>query len=213
VVLKNSEIHFLAKKASAIWSSLECLFSRRKSTHEVKSDALFQVKQDSEHEFSQLYHVHVQELFNYGMHVCDDPAFVRSCLQKLFVHVWQQPDESGVVSPSKSHLFRSFRKLLIEKILTRKLTVRVTDFSRPQFEFKQLTNDLFSDYGVSPFNNEQIIQGLTRRQAEAVFLKFYNRFSYREVATIMDINLITVYTLVSGVVEILRHQASSKVLT
>jgi DNA-directed RNA polymerase specialized sigma24 family protein len=155
----------------------------------------------------------VQELFNYGMHVSDDPDFVRSCLQKLFVHVWQQPHDSDVVPSFKAHLFRSFRKLLIEKILTRKFTVRVTNFSQPQFEFKQLTNDVFWDYGVSPFNNEQIIQGLTGRQAEAVFLKFYNRFSYHEVATIMDINLAAVYNLVSGVVEILRHQASSKVLT
>jgi DNA-directed RNA polymerase specialized sigma24 family protein len=207
VVLKNSKIHLFVKNASAMRSSFEGLFSRRKSAAKVKSGALIrQIKQDSEQEFSRLYHVHVQELFNYGMHVCDDPEFVKSCLRELFVHVCDHRDLCEVAS-IKAYLFGSFRKLLIGKIHTRRFTVRVTNFSRPQVEFKPLTNDdVFADHEVSPFNNEEIIHKLTGRQAEAVFLKFYNLFSYHEVASIMDLKVATIYSLVSGTVETLRQQ-------
>ncbi len=189
-------------------SSLEFLFSRRKSAAEVNADALIRnIKQGSERAFSLLYNEHVQELFNYGMHVCDDPGFVKNCLRELFVSVWDQRHDLRVTSSVKSYLFRSFRKLLIEKILTRKFTVRVINFSRPQFKFKLLANDdVFADHVVSPFDSEQIIEGLTGRQAEAVFLKFYNTFSYDEVASIMDLNVPTIYGLVSGAIEILRQR-------
>jgi DNA-directed RNA polymerase specialized sigma24 family protein len=208
VVLKNSKIHLFAKNASAMRSSLERLFSGRKSAAKIKSEVpVRQIKQGSEQEFSRLYHGHVQELFKYGMHVCDDPEFVQSCLRELFVRVWEQHHDLRAVASIKSYLFGSFRKLLNEKIHTRKFTVGVANFSRPQFEFKSLTkDDVFADYKVSPFNNEQVIQRLTGRQAEAVFLKFYNLFSYHEVASIMGLKVATIYSLVSGTVEILHHQ-------
>lgn len=189
-------------------SSFEFLLSKGKSADEVNEDALIRnIKQDSERAFSWLYNEHVQELFSYGMHVCDDPEFVKNCLQELFVCVWNQRHDLSVAASIKSFLFSSFRKLLIEKILTRKFKVRVSKFCPPQFEFKLLANDdVFAGHVVSRFNNGQIIQGFTGNQAEAVFLKFYITFSYHEVASIMDLKVETTYGLVSGAIEILRQR-------
>jgi DNA-directed RNA polymerase specialized sigma24 family protein len=195
------------KNASAMRSSLECLFSGRKSPAKGKSDAqIRQKKQDSEQQFSRLYHMHVQKLFNYGRHFCDDPEFVKRCLQEFFVRV-REEHHLGIACSIRSYLFGSFRKLLIEKIHTRSFTIHVTNFPRTQFEFNPLSNEaVLADHGLSPFSDEQIIQVLTRRQAEVVFLKFNNRFSYHEVASIMDLNVSAVYSLVSGAVEICRRR-------
>jgi DNA-directed RNA polymerase specialized sigma24 family protein len=191
-------------------SSLEFIFSisRRKPAAKVNNEAQSRkIKQGSEHEFSRLYNVHVQELFNYGMHVYDDPEFVKNCLQELFMRVWDQHRDLGPAASVKLYLFGSFRKLLVEKIPARKFTVRVISYSRPQFEFKLLpSDDVFGDHVASNFDNEQKIQGITGRQAEALFLKIHTRFSYHEVASMMDLNVSTIYSLVSRAVEILRQR-------
>lgn len=188
-------------------SSLECLFSGRKSAAKGRSDVqIRQKKQDSEQQFSRLYHIHVQALFNYGRHFCDDPEYVKRCLQEFFVRV-REEHHLRIAGSIRSYLFGSFRKLLIEKIHTRSFTIHVTNFHWTQFEFNRLSSDaVLADRGPSPFNDEQIIQVLTGRQAEVVFLKFHNRFSYHEVASITDVNVSAVYSLVSGAVEICRRR-------
>lgn len=213
MVLKNSKIQLFAKNASIMLSSLEFILtiSKRKPAAKVSNEALSRkIRQGSEHEFSRLYNVHVQELFNYGMHTCDDPEFVKSCLQELFMRVWDQHHDLGMATSVKLYLFGSFRKLLIKKIPARKFTVRVSSGSRPKFKFKLLpSDDVFADHEASNFDNEQKIQGITGYQAEALFLKIHTRFSYQEVASVMDLDVSTIYSLVSGAVEILRQQARS----
>ena len=189
-------------------SSFEFLSSKGKSAAAVNDEALIRnIKQGSEQAFSWLYNEHVQELFSYGMHVCDDPGFVKNCLQELFIRVWDQRHDLSVAASVKSYLFRIFRNLLIEKILALdKFSVRAINFFKPQFGFKPSTNhDVFTDRVVSATENEQRIQVLTGRQAEAVFLKFYNTLSYHEVGFVMDLHEATIYNLISSAVEILRQ--------
>lgn len=194
-------------------STLEFQFSRRRSTTDIGDAAQIRnIKQGCEQAFSCLYNRHVQELFNYGMHACNDSEVVKNCLQELFVGVWDQRDTLGVATSVDSYLFRSFRKLLNERILTReKFSVRVINFFQPQFEFKPVADrNVFTDRVVSAIENQQIIQGFTGLQAEAVFLKFYNTLSYHEVASVMDLNVATIYNLVSGAVEILRQRRRNR---
>jgi DNA-directed RNA polymerase specialized sigma24 family protein len=193
-------------------SSLEFLFSTKKPAAKVSDDALIRkIKQGSEPAFSLLYDSHVQELFNYGMHVCDDPQAVRSCLKELFVGVWEQRHNLGVTTSITSCLFKSFRKLLIEKILNRKFEDRVINYAPTEFKFRLLANDnLFGDK-ASLLDNLQIVAELTGRQAEALFLKIDNRFSDHEVAFVMDLDVSTIYRLVSASVEILRKRMANTV--
>lgn len=192
-------------------SSLKFLFSMKKSVAQVDDDALIQkLKQGSKLAFSSLYDEYVQELFNYGMQVCDDAEFVKNCIKELFVHVWTQRHDLSEASSVKSYLFRSFRKLLLEKFLNRRFTVRVINFSRAEFRCRLLANnDVFSDQDLL-VDSEQLIQELAGRQAEALFLKINNRFSYHEVAFVMGLDVSTIYRLVSVSVEILHkpvHEA------
>lgn len=193
-------------------STVKFQLSGRKSPADVDHDVLIRnIKQGSEQAFSWLYNWHVQGLFNYGMHACSDPELVKNCLQEFFVLVWDQRDDLPAAASVKSYFFRTFRKLLIEKILTqKKFADRVINFFQPQFGFKpSASHDVFTDRAVSAIENEQIIQVFTGRQAEAVFLKFHNTLCYHEVAFVMDLNAATIYNLVSGAVEILRQPMSN----
>ena len=50
------------------------------------------------------------------------------------------------------------------------------------------------------------IRSLTKRQREAIFLKFFNELSYHEVASIMEMRVDSVYNLISKTIDILRSK-------
>lgn len=149
-----------------------------------------------------LYNVHVQELFDYGMRVCDDQEVVKQCLQELFIHVWDECPDLRVDTSTRSYLFRSFRKFLHERTPTRTFTSHLVNRARPTFAFKLFANDdVFADQVVSTFADKQRRHTLTDREAEVVFLKFHNKFSHRDVANIMDLDVVIIYNLISAAVE------------
>ena len=54
---------------------------------------------------------------------------------------------------------------------------------------------------------------LTKRQREAIFLKFYNDLSYSDIASIMDLQVDSVYNIISKAIESLRHKLKTVVVS
>ena len=50
------------------------------------------------------------------------------------------------------------------------------------------------------------IQSLTKGQREVIYLKFYNELTYHEIAEITELQVDSVYNLVSKTIEILRKK-------
>ena len=53
---------------------------------------------------------------------------------------------------------------------------------------------------------------LTKRQREAIFLKFYNDLSYSDIASIMDLQVDSVYNIISKAIESLRQKLSNAII-
>ena len=128
---------------------------------------------------SQFYAEHIHNLFNYGMNACGNQALVKDCIVELFLLIGSRSDllrEGGSVD---SNLFKMFRRLLMQQIVT----------SRTSIE------DFFSA-------ETQMTQGLTSLQREALFLKFQRRLTYREVANVMDITIEQLRSQISKAVDL-----------
>jgi RNA polymerase sigma factor (sigma-70 family) len=50
------------------------------------------------------------------------------------------------------------------------------------------------------------LRTLTKRQQEAIYLKFYSNLSYKEVASIMSISVDSIYNLISKAIDSLQHE-------
>ena len=48
------------------------------------------------------------------------------------------------------------------------------------------------------------LNALSKRQREAIFLKFFNELSYHEVSSIMELRVDSVYNLISKAIDVLR---------
>jgi RNA polymerase sigma factor (sigma-70 family) len=169
-----------------------------------------QFKSGNELAFSLLYKRHVNRLFNYGMHNCRDRELVKDCLQELFARLWSKRETLGVAGSVNYYLFKSFRRLLISRIMAnRKFTLPFQGNPDSMFEFIPSTEESIIAGETKKQQLELLklsFDALTKRQREAIFLKFFNELSYHEVSSIMEVHVDSVYNLISKALTVLKKK-------
>jgi RNA polymerase sigma factor (sigma-70 family) len=84
-----------------------------------------------------------------------------------------------------------------------------------QFDFVPSTEDILIEEEWEVERNKKLthsLHSLTKRQREAIFLKFFNQLSYHEVAVIMDLHVDSVYNLISKSIDILRKKLKASAI-
>jgi RNA polymerase sigma factor (sigma-70 family) len=87
--------------------------------------------------------------------------------------------------------------------------ISLSDRERYGFDFAPSQEEALMEEEWELERNKKIrnsLHSLTKRQREAIFLKFFNQLSYHEVAAIMDLHVDSVYNLISKAVDILRKR-------
>lgn len=157
--------------------------------------------------FSSLYDQHIQHLFNYGMHACNNRELVTECLKGLFTQIRSHSIVLGVNGSVRPNLFKYFRRLLVQKILAlEKLSGVFGNTSESPFEFTRLNDHLFIRqvyFAMETTEMKRPTQELTNIHREAVFLNFCNEFSYHEVAIIIDLDVRSIYTMINTFIAVL----------
>ena len=160
--------------------------------------------------FSILYNKYVQRLYSYGMHSCRDKDLVLDCLQELFTLLWDRREKLSEVTCVNYYLFKSFRRLLMNRLTVgRKFLISLSDRDSYGFNFSPSQEDALIEEEWETERNKKVrnsLHSLTKRQREAIYLKFFNQLSYHEVAAIMDLHVDSVYNLISKSIDLLRKK-------
>lgn len=146
---------------------------------------------------SQLYCVSYPWLFNYGYGIVPKEAFVKDVIQELFLILWEKRKGINEARSVKSYLYSSLHRLIFRRIRKKK------NRTKRNYDYKQFFSKNFQTMEESIINSEivqerqekilQAIDLLSDRQKEAIFLKYYNGLTNKEIACIMDINNQSVY--------------------
>ncbi len=166
-------------------------------------------KTGNELALSMLYKKHVQCLYNYGMHTCRDHDLVMDCLQDLFFTLWNKRVSLANVQVVKPYLFTSFRRILIHQIVEMRKKSSSSADHAIAFEFMPSIESILIEDEIKTEQSSRLkncIQSLTKGQREVIYLKFYNELTYHEIAEITELQVDSVYNLVSKTIEILRKK-------
>ena len=166
------------------------------------------VKAGSELSFSLLYKRYTKLLYNYGMHNCHDHDLVMDCLQEIFTSIWDNRKTLSDVYAVNTYLFKTFRRLMHKKLTWRRRFSLSLDHSQGvSFEIVLPVEYIIEhdeDVLVQIARLRRCVGSLTKRQREALFLRFYNGLNYAEVAAIMELQVDSVYNLISKSIDSLR---------
>jgi RNA polymerase sigma factor (sigma-70 family) len=168
-------------------------------------DELMQGSRDA---FEKIYQLHYSGLYSYGRKFSADTFLVRDSIQDVFVELWNYREKLSKISSIKFYLYRCLRNKILSSLKKNKkwaLSCEVTDDYDFEIVFSA-EHSLIMEQGLAE-QKERIEKGLrllTKRQKEIIYLKFYSRLSYEEIAAVMDLNVESAYKLLSNTLRALR---------
>lgn len=194
---------------------------RKKSAQEepvmAKPDAILwrQFKEGDRQVFSCIYRQYIQALYSYGMKVAEDTELVEDCIQELFIYLWKTRENLSDTDSIKFYLFKSLRRRIIS---TREETLRLhkktegaaqgRDTAEFSYEHLLVSRQAEAEQSEKLTNS---LNALTKRQREAIILKFYDNLSFQEVAEVMSLNIKSTYNLISKAIEALKEKTPAMV--
>lgn len=156
--------------------------------------------------FQQLYNRYYPLLYRYGRRFTPDTDLIKDAIHDLFLKLYNQRLATGDVQTPAAYLLRAFRNVLLNQL---KRKSRINIFSSPEeytFEMDACIEDAIVQEQLSAEQRDQLRQAMNRlskRQKEAIYLKFYSDLGYQEVAAIMSLRYQSVVNLIHEAIKVL----------
>ncbi|MFT3705664.1 MAG: sigma-70 family RNA polymerase sigma factor [Agriterribacter sp.] len=166
--------------------------------------------------FAILYYRYFTLLSQRSQVICDDKELVKDCIHDLFTSIWKNRQRLSIPYSVKAYLLRSIQRKMIREARKRRGC------------FIQYNNGLLAEGSVVHSVERKImadqsrqqqqryllnaIGTLSKRQQEAVYLKFYANLSYPEIAGKMAISTDSIYNLISKAIDNMQQKLSKKLL-
>jgi RNA polymerase sigma factor (sigma-70 family) len=149
--------------------------------------------------FEKIIKSHYQILFNYGTRFCKDHELIKDALQELFFILWQNREGISNTMSVKNYLLKSLRRKLMREINKGKLIIHLNDMHFDAGFNMVLPVDhnvvLQEKLTELSFKVREVLEKLSPRQQEILYLRFYMDANLDEIAEIMELNPQSVYNL------------------
>ena len=149
--------------------------------------------------FGALIRVHYSDLFHYGTRFTRDADLVKDCLQDLFLELWINRETISDTTFVKYYLLKALRRKL-----TRRLGRSRYTGSWEELHFESLFSaaipveaSIIRKEGLEELTKKMrnALAGLSKRQQEVVYLRYYLDADTDEIAEIMSVHRQSVYNL------------------
>jgi|ERR1022692_3278490 RNA polymerase sigma-70 factor (ECF subfamily) len=161
-----------------------------------------QFKNGNRDAFAELYHSHIKSLIAYGSKLCQDEELLKDNIQDLFVELWNGRENLADAGCVTFYLFKALRYKLIraEKMRQAHNTVSQNIFfsSNAHSSFDAPVESVIIDKEMLDSQINMLgkaVAALTKRQQEAVQLRFYQGFTNEQIAELMGMNYQSVSNL------------------
>ncbi|MEX0771475.1 MAG: sigma-70 family RNA polymerase sigma factor [Balneolaceae bacterium] len=177
-------------------------YPTRNNHSEINPEQLWlDIRKGDPDALSTLFCCYYSCLFNYGYKLVARHDLVKDGIQELFLTIWKGREGIARAFLVKSYLLTSLRRILFRNLKKQKNRYhRDRIFVEDYFETPLNVEEVFIRHETQMEYKRQLyeaVDSLSRRQKEAIYLKFYSGLSTHEIAHIMNINRQSVYNHVS----------------
>jgi RNA polymerase sigma factor (sigma-70 family) len=156
--------------------------------------------------FASIYRAYVHDLYHYGSRLTPDKKLVEDAIQDLFIELWKKRSGLGDTNSIKFYLLKCLRRKLV-KMISFVDSVELRDDYH--FEFVDSAEEVIVADQSREDRLKQLydcLSFLTKRQREAVYLKYYHDLSMEEISVMMSLSLKGTYNLLSKSIVALRKR-------
>lgn len=162
---------------------------------DLKREALFDGEEDL---LAFMYRKYADNLYAYGLSFHSDIAMIEDAIHDVFIDICTNEKRLAHISNWRQYLIAAFRHRLLSLLQDNKRYVRMLNDTFDSFVEKNSQEEWIEkeEENEKEKKVKQLLSRLTQHQREAVHLRFIEGLSYDEIAEIMQINYLSVKTLV-----------------
>lgn len=150
----------------------------------------------------------LKEMFHYGTKFSADDAFIKDCIQDVFLEIWQRRANLGEAPSVKAYLFASLRRRMHKLYRQReRLFSTNSEVIDEGFDVVFSPENQWIEQETVTENAQKIsalLNKLSKREKEIVYLKFYQNLSRPEIAEVMSLNQQSVSNLLQTTLQKMR---------
>ena len=156
----------------------------------------------------EIYSGEVTHLLRYGNKFSNDAQLVEDCIHDLFIELWKNREGLSATDSIRRYLLVAIRRKIIRRIEQQKK--RLSNEEPQEYHFEaEISVDM--EIIQEETNAAQLkelksaLEGLSSRQKEVIYLKYFTGMDYEAIGAIMDINYQSVRNLVSKALKSLKE--------
>ncbi len=156
--------------------------------------------------FSTLFKHFYPQLHNYGLRISNNQEIAEDCLQDFFIYLYEHRASLHHVRQIRSYLFVSYRRALIKKLQKQNL-IQSLDEAKDAFIFSQ--EEIMLGEELSEQRSkilETTLNGLSPREREVIYLKYYSDLKTPEIKEVMNISYQSVLNTLQKAFSKLRNR-------
>jgi len=182
------------------------------SYHQECDEGIWNIfKNNNKEAFAVIYYRFFNVLLQRGLQISGDRELVKDCIHDLFVEIWKNKTNLATPVSVKAYLIASIQRKIIRQL--KRFRSQKIEMDRLPLEFvhskeDQLISDQLTQDQKCIVN--RAVNSLTKRQKEAIQLKFYTNLSYEEIAGMMKISTDSIYNLVSKAIDNLQQDLTKE---
>ncbi|SDE03675.1 RNA polymerase sigma factor, sigma-70 family [Dyadobacter soli] len=171
--------------------------------------------QGSDQALAELMRLHFKGLLNYGFKFVKDEAFVKDCIQEVFIDLWHCRERVTEPAHVKAYLLVSLRRKIARnrRQLNSNTLAPLSDEYAFSIEFSPewwMINEETLARKAQVIS--EMLDALPTRQREVIYLKYYQGLSREEISTMLDITPQTVSNLLQMAYGQIRKRFSPSVI-
>ena len=176
--------------------------------HEEDPILLFSFLIGDNNAFSSIYNKYVDELYAYGIGFGFERETLKDAKQDTFIKFYTNKKQLEGVTHLKYYLFRMLKNRLFDiyKSSNKENIVDVTNL--PFLIEPSVLDELVANEDKAAIETEikNLLEILTDKQKEAVYLRFIQELEYEEVANLLDMTAPAVRKLISRAIKRMRDE-------
>jgi RNA polymerase sigma factor (sigma-70 family) len=168
------------------------------------------LRNDDSGALNKLFYKFYDDLYFYGTKLCKDNDQITDSIQEVFIYLWESRKSLSNVSHVKSYIFKIFRNKIFKAKASSKiysLFPNNEQINHPNFEISQ--EDLLIEQELNSTRSElilNILNELTPKQREILYLKYYCNLSNTEISEALSIEKQSVSNLLNRSFHFLRKK-------
>jgi RNA polymerase sigma factor (sigma-70 family) len=157
--------------------------------------------------FDQLVQLYYRTLFRYGTRLDADDEYIKDCIQDVFVELWQRRNTVSETEFVKFYLLKSLRRRIFRgRAKWNAQWESLSDNYQFEVEFSIESRLITQETTFIQIQQlERLLNQLTKRQKEVIFLKFYQDLTHEQIADVMALNRQSVYNILHEAIQRLRN--------